>query len=81
MSDTSTFQLTVANAAVVYAAGAGDKFRETPESLKHYNMSVRSVNKRLQDPVDGISEGLIGAVIGFACHDVGCTVTLLGNED
>lgn len=77
MSDASAFQLTVANAAVVYAAGDGDRLRETPESLKHYNMAVQSVNRRLQDPIDSVSEGLIGAVLGFACHDVGFTVKLL----
>jgi hypothetical protein len=80
MSDISAFQITVANAALYYAAGAGDRLQETPESLMHYNMSVQSVNRRLQDPVDGVSEGLIGAVIGFACHDVGSTAKIFVDE-
>jgi hypothetical protein len=70
MSDESTFQITLANAAVIYGADAGDKQSETAESIKCYNMSLQSVNKRLLDPVDSVSEGVMGTVLGFACHDV-----------
>lgn len=70
MCDKSAFQLTMASAAVIYGVEAGDRQSETVESLKYYNMSLQSVNMRLQDPVDGISEGVIGTVLGFACHDV-----------
>ena len=76
MSDESAFQITVANAAMIYGADAVHKPSETAESMNYYSMSLQSVNKRLQDPMDGISEGVIGTVIGFACHDVSCAASL-----
>jgi hypothetical protein len=70
ISDHSAFHLTMANASMLLAIETGSKTIETSESLNYYSMSLRSVEKRLQDPVDSTSEGVIGAVLGFVCHDV-----------
>jgi hypothetical protein len=74
IADRSAFHLTMANAVMLFAEETGSKGSETTESMMFYTMSLRSVNKRLQDPVDGISEGVIGTVLGFVCHDVGFPV-------
>jgi hypothetical protein len=60
----------MANAALFLGAETGDKDAETVESMRYYTMSLHSVTKRLQDPVDGVSEGVMGTVLGFVCHDV-----------
>jgi hypothetical protein len=60
----------MSNAALLYGKETGNKQVETTESMKYYTMSLDSINKRLQDPVEGFSEGVIGAVLGFACYDV-----------
>jgi hypothetical protein len=60
----------MANAALFFGAETGDQDAETAESVKYYTMSLHSVTRRLQDPVDGVSEGVMGTVLGFACHDV-----------
>jgi hypothetical protein len=65
MSDSSAFHLTLAHASQ-FLAEAG----ETSESMKHYTTSVRTVSRRLRDPVDGISDGIIGTILGFVCYDV-----------
>jgi len=43
---------------------------ETTELIKHYSTSLHAVSKRLQDPVDSTSDGVIGAILGFACLDI-----------
>jgi hypothetical protein len=76
MIDRSAFQLTLGNAAYCFNKETnlyrGEVFEggETEESMKFYTMAMESVKRRLRDPVDGISEGVIGSVMGFACHDV-----------
>lgn len=76
MIDKSAFQLTLGNAAYCFNRETG-LYRgqvfdsgETEESMKFYTMAMESVKRRLRDPIDGVSEGVIGSVLGFACHDV-----------
>ena len=59
ISDRSAFYLTMANAAMLFERETSNGNRETAESMKYYTRSLRSVNKRLQDPVDAISEGVM----------------------
>jgi hypothetical protein len=76
MIDKSAFQLTLGNAAYCFnretGLYSGEVFDsgETEESMKFYTQAMESVKKRLRDPIDGVSEGVIGSVLGFACHDV-----------
>jgi hypothetical protein len=75
-SDSSAFFLTLANAAILIAGQENTDFHENPEFLKYYTTALRSVNSRLLGPVEKISEGLIGAILGFVCHDVRLSVLL-----
>lgn len=76
MVDKSAFQLTLGNAAYCFnketSLYKGQVFDrgETEESMRFYTAAMESVERRLRDPVDGVSEGVIGTVMGFACHDV-----------
>jgi hypothetical protein len=76
MSDANAMQITMANADVLYSIETGSKNAETIESTKYYTASLRSMNKRLQDPIDRNSDGVLGAVLGFACHDVCLSVKI-----
>ena len=69
--DLSFYQVIMANASILYdSARKGLRRSETAESAKHLAISIHTLSKRLQDPVDCVSEGILGAVIGLACHDV-----------
>lgn len=46
------------------------------EALEFYTLSVQAVQKRLQNSVD---DGVLGAILGFACMDV--SSTLLQNNN
>jgi len=70
MSDSSAFHITLAHASNLLAQEHNQWTGETTESMKHYTTSLHAVSKRLQDPVDSTSDGVIGAILGFACFDV-----------
>jgi hypothetical protein len=70
MSDTSSFHVTLAHASSLFAPGPHEDPGETTESLSHYTASVQAVSKRLQDPVESISDSIIGTILGFSCLDV-----------
>jgi hypothetical protein len=70
MTERSAFHLTLANSALFLTAEINKRIIENAESIDHYTMAVKLTEKRLQDPIDAISEGVIGTVLGFACHDV-----------
>jgi hypothetical protein len=67
LSDVSGFHLLLSNAATIIKE---DSAEESLESVKHYTMSLKSVATRMNDPKARTSEGLMGAVLGFACQDV-----------
>lgn len=71
MTDRGAFQLGLANAALLIARRNDlDDIQENSEALKYYTAALSSVNKRLQDPDYVASEELVGAILGFCCHDV-----------
>jgi hypothetical protein len=76
MSDSSSFHVTLAHASALFAPGPHEDLSETTESLKHYTASVQAVSRRLQDPVESISDSIIGTVLGFSCLDVRNTQTV-----
>jgi len=41
-----------------------------PEAIVLSSKAIRSINKRIIDPVIGISDGVIFAILAFACHAV-----------
>jgi hypothetical protein len=70
MTDKSAFHLTLANAALFLGRENNFQNEETAESMKHYTVAMQSINKRLSDPKESTSEGVIGTVAGMVCHDV-----------
>ncbi|KAF4626853.1 hypothetical protein G7Y89_g11305 [Cudoniella acicularis] len=43
---------------------------ENPEAIVLSSEAIRSINRRITDPVLGTSDGVIFAIISFACHAV-----------
>jgi hypothetical protein len=70
ISDSSAFQITLAHASILLAQAHNQWTGETTESMKLYTTSVHAVSKRLQDPIDSTSDGVISAILGLACLDV-----------
>jgi hypothetical protein len=75
VQDASAFKLLLASVCAKYEQTKipGPQGQPTAESLQattYYWAAVGEVKKRLLDPKDGISEGVIGTVLGFACLDV-----------
>ncbi len=74
LSDSSAFYLTLATAVVVRDCQQSKEtveFDENPESAKYYSESLAQLNRRLNDPVDRRSSGVIATILGCICHDVG----------
>ena len=69
MFDATAFSLTMASAAMLHSDTSTVPV-QTVKSIEYYTSAVESVNRRLQDPVESMNEALIGAILGFVCHDV-----------
>ncbi|KAI0890278.1 uncharacterized protein GGS22DRAFT_11318 [Annulohypoxylon maeteangense] len=71
LSDIAAWHITLANAVVYRGMKPGEKKSEFTnlEAMKWYTLSLASITKRLADPAESESEGLIIAVTGFVCHD------------
>jgi len=67
LTDPSAFHMLLANAAMVLSERQG---RQDIEWMRYYTLSLSSVNKRMNDPQLRLSEGLVGAIVSFACLDV-----------
>jgi hypothetical protein len=67
LEDRSAFHMLLSNAAntLVERSGLGGL-----EETRYYTLSLSSVNERMNDPQQRVSEGLIGAILGLACLDV-----------
>ncbi|CAJ2512400.1 Uu.00g054150.m01.CDS01 [Anthostomella pinea] len=73
LSDPAAWHITMANAVLLrnMAPGSSRKpeFNSNVEAMKWYTLSLGSISKRLADPSEKDSEGLVTAVAGFICHD------------
>ncbi|KAI1409191.1 hypothetical protein F5Y13DRAFT_170982 [Hypoxylon sp. FL1857] len=83
LSDASAFHITLANAALYrgiktdpHAQKHKPEFNTNDEAMKWYTLSLASITRRLADPAERDSEGLVIAVTGFVCHD-----SSIGNFD
>ncbi|KAI1462135.1 hypothetical protein F4805DRAFT_194889 [Annulohypoxylon moriforme] len=78
LSDIAAWHITLANAVIYRGLKPGEKKTEFTdlEALKWYTLSLASITKRLADPAESNSEGLVIAVTGFVCHD-----SSIGNFD
>jgi hypothetical protein len=45
--------------------------QETNNFIRYHALAVKSANERISDDNFAISDGFLGAVIGFACYYVG----------
>jgi hypothetical protein len=43
---------------------------ENAEAIALSTEAIRSINRRLADPILGISDGVIISILAFACHAV-----------
>ncbi|KAI0834121.1 hypothetical protein F5Y06DRAFT_279919 [Hypoxylon sp. FL0890] len=83
LSDSAAFHITLANAALFRGIKADPQalkqkpeFSSNADAMKWYTLSLASVTKRLADPAESESEGLVIAITGFVCHD-----SSIGNFD
>ncbi|KAM3072513.1 hypothetical protein ACMFMG_009311 [Clarireedia jacksonii] len=59
-------------AANVFMLRNGDEnIGDDPQSIVLHSRAINSVRRRLLDPVEGISDGIIGAILAFACFSHG----------
>lgn len=70
LEDLGSFQEVLSNLAS-HVAKLVDRTVYQEQAAKHHAAAVRSVNTRLSDPVERISDGVVQSVITFACFSVG----------
>ncbi|KAJ5112876.1 hypothetical protein N7456_001410 [Penicillium angulare] len=73
LCDSSAFQLCMANAAMFldeFHHPTTFQYEKSHEALTYYGQGARQVTRRLADPDECASEGLITCVLGFICHDL-----------
>jgi hypothetical protein len=68
--DSTAFFVTLANASRLISQKYPFEPKESPEAITLYTKSIQCLQKRLQTPVDGLSEGVIVSVLEFAYYDV-----------
>jgi len=67
LTDPGAFYLMLANAATAMSERQG---QEDIESTRYYTLSLSLLNKRMNDPQHTVCEGMMAAILGFACLDV-----------
>ncbi|TGO36232.1 hypothetical protein BHYA_0131g00100 [Botrytis hyacinthi] len=67
-NDSAAMHLMLANAALHLNALKGNR-DEDRESMTYHLSAVRSVNRRLANFTVERSDGILGAILGFMCHD------------
>lgn len=78
--DQSAFKLSMANASMFLAQRKdpnGFRYETCSESLKYFGQCLNLVTKRLEDPKDRVSEGIITTILGLICHDVRHSLELM----
>jgi hypothetical protein len=71
MSDPAAFHQILSNIALSISIVRGQGvILDNPVSVAHNSLAVRTVNNRLSDPVEGISDGTMTSVLGMTCHSV-----------
>ncbi|PQE04630.1 tachykinin family protein [Rutstroemia sp. NJR-2017a BBW] len=70
--DAAAMHLVLSNAAVQLDVLRGEP-SEGPGAVMHYLSAITSVNRRLsslETSPEGLTDGILGAILGFMCHDV-----------
>jgi len=68
--DSTAFFIMLANAARLISKRYPFEPKESPEAMTFYTQSIHCLQKRIQTPVDGVSQGVIVSVLEFAYYDV-----------
>ncbi|CRG86883.1 hypothetical protein PISL3812_03895 [Talaromyces islandicus] len=71
--DQSAFKLSMANASMFLAQRKdpdGFRYETCSETLEYFGQCLSLVTKRLEDPKDCVSEGVITTILGLICHDL-----------
>lgn len=69
--DPAAFHQVLSDALLnISARRTENNFPETYDSMKHHTLAVKLVNECISDLNSATSDGLIGALIGFACYHV-----------
>jgi hypothetical protein len=72
MQDPAGFRQILCSSAMHMSRLRGEA--ESTEAIDFSTHAIQSVNRRLMDPVIGISDGIIATVLAFACHAVSKTI-------
>lgn len=51
-------------------------YKGEKQAFTFHSQALQSVNKRLSDPVESVSDGVIATIIGFACFSVSYLLNL-----
>lgn len=80
MQDPAGFRQILCSSAMHQARLRGEVESLNTEAIDYSTHAIQSVNQRLMDPVQGISDGIIAAVLAFACHAVSDTGDLIQDD-
>ncbi|KAI0966276.1 hypothetical protein F4678DRAFT_449742 [Xylaria arbuscula] len=72
LADSAAWYITLANTVLFRKMKPGDvkpEYNTDVEAMKWYTLSLQSISRRLADPSERDKQGLMGAIIGFVCHD------------
>lgn len=72
-TDYTAFYLSMASALLFWDWRKGVMSREffdNPEATKYYFIALDQLSKRLNDPQECASPGVIATILGCLCHDV-----------
>jgi hypothetical protein len=73
LSDPSAFHIVLSNSVAHFnsarIANGGQPSAENEEML-HYDLAIRCVNDRIGNAAYQVTDGIIGAITGFICHNV-----------
>lgn len=73
-SDPTAFKLSMASSMLfwdqVHGKPDNKGYHENPESTRYYFEGLGQLSRRLRDPRDCVSAGVIASILGCICHDV-----------
>ncbi|EXJ76030.1 uncharacterized protein A1O5_00538 [Cladophialophora psammophila CBS 110553] len=74
LSDPTALKLSMASSSLFWdqAHGKPDsvEYNDNPESTRYYFEGLGQLSKRLRDPRESVSAGVIASILGCVCHDV-----------
>src|SRR3954464_8123112 len=68
MQDPAGFSQILCSAAMHMSLLRGESPARCVEAINFSIPAIQSVNRRLQDPILGVSDGVINTILAFVCH-------------